>query len=117
MNFIKSYIEQFGSKFNNLIAEGNLYNDSGNKTGIGYHGDAERSKVIGMRFGKTNESMPLYFRWFNNSKPISEPIQIKLNNGDIYIMSEKTTGYDWKKRSIYTLRHSVGADKYIKLPK
>ena len=32
-------------------------------------------------------------------------------------MSEKTTGFDWKKRSIYTLTHSVGAEKYTKLSK
>lgn len=33
----------------------------------------------------------------------------------MYIMSEKATGYDWKKRSIYTLRHAAGCKKYLKL--
>ena len=31
----------------------------------------------------------------------------------MYIMSEKTTGYDWKKRNIKTLRLAAG-DKYTK---
>lgn len=32
-------------------------------------------------------------------------------------MSEKTTGNDWKKKSLYTLRHSAGAEKYTNLNK
>ena len=36
-----------------------------------------------------------------------------LNNGDMYIMSEKTSGFDWRKRSIKTLRHAAG-EKYVK---
>ena len=60
--------------------------------------------------------MCLCFNWFKDCKPIGKLFKINLNSGDIYIMSEKTTGYDWKKRNIYTLRHSAGAEKYIKLP-
>ena len=29
-------------------------------------------------------------------------------------MSEKATGYDWKYRSKYTLRHCAGCNKYTK---
>ena len=32
-------------------------------------------------------------------------------------MSEKAVGNDWKKKSIYTLRHAAGIDKYISLKK
>jgi len=35
-----------------------------------------------------------------------------LEDGDMYIMSEKASGFDWKKRSIYTLRHAAG-EKYV----
>ena len=74
--------------------------------------DAERKKVIGLRLGET---MPLYFNWFKNCTSIGKMFSVQINSGDIYIMSKKTTGYDWKKRSIYTLKHSAGADKYTKL--
>ena len=97
----------------NLECEGNRYNDI-NKNGIGWHGDAERKKVIGLRLGK---SMKLCFNWFKNSKSVGKKFETILNSGDLYIMTEKTSGYDWKRRSIYTLRHSAGADKYTKLTK
>ena len=37
--------------------------------------------------------------WFINGKPCGEPIDIGLNDGDLYIMSEKAVGSDWKKES------------------
>ena len=96
----------------NLECEGNKYQNI-SKNGIGWHGDAERKKVIALRLG---ESMPICFNWFKQSKPLGKTYTAQINSGDVYIMSEKTTGYDWKKRSLYTLRHSAGADKYTKLP-
>ena len=96
----------------NLECEGNKYTNI-HKNGIGWHGDAERKKVIALRLG---ESMPICFNWFKNSKPLGNIFTSRINSGDVYIMSEKTTGHDWRKRLIYTLRHSAGADKYIKLP-
>ena len=35
----------------------------------------------------------------------------------MYIMSEKAVGTDWKKKNIYTLRHSAGLDntKFTKI--
>jgi hypothetical protein len=46
-------------------------------------------------------------------------VSIILNPGDIYCMSEKTVGTDWKanlqqgwKNNRYTLRHAAGAPKY-----
>ena len=40
-----------------------------------------------------------YYQWYANGKRIGDRIKLKLNNGDCYIMSEKATGFDWKKRS------------------
>ena len=39
-----------------------------------------------------------------------------INHGDIYVMSEKATGYDWKKRNRLTVRHAAGCEKYLKVP-
>jgi hypothetical protein len=30
-------------------------------------------------------------------------------------MSEKATGYDWKRRSLYRLVHAAGGSKYIEI--
>ena len=102
--------EILGDKGNNLICEGNRYYDI-NKCGIGWHGDSERKKVIGLRLGNT---IPLKFRWYLKSETLGNCLTINLNDGDMYIMSEKTTGFDWKKRNIYTLRHCAGSEKHTK---
>ena len=94
-----------------LVAEGNLYYDV-SKCGIEYHGDAERRKVIGLRLGT---SIPLVYSWFLNSKPVGVPVNITLNSGDMYIMSNKAVGYDWKERSKMTLRHAAGSNECISL--
>lgn len=96
-------------KCDGLVAEGNYYHDISN-CGIGYHGDSERKKVIGIRLGET---LPLDFQWFLNSNSIGQAMRFELSHGDIYIMSEKTVGSDWKNRSILTLRHAAGAPKYV----
>jgi hypothetical protein len=56
--------------------------------------------------------MPLYFRWYQLSEPVGEPIELILNDGDMYIMSEKAVGFDWLKKKIATLRHSTGSSKF-----
>ena len=99
----------FGEKANNLEVEGNYYYNT-EKCGIGFHGDSERKKVIACSLG---ESRPIHWQWYQYSKPIGERIKFTLDNGDMYIMNEKTTGYDWKKRNIKTLRHAAGT-KYVK---
>ncbi len=60
---------------------------------------------------------PLRFQWFKNACPVGTNIDIELNSGDLYIMSEKAVGTDWKLRSKYTVRHAAGAKKYISLKK
>lgn len=103
----------FGDKAKDLVAEGNHYYDI-KKNGIGFHGDGERKKVIAIRLGA---SMPFHFQWFQNSKPIGSRVKLILNHGDMYIMSEKAVGFDWKKRKIPTLRHAAGSEKYLIIKK
>jgi hypothetical protein len=93
-----------------LKGESNIYYDP-SKCGIGYHGDGERKKVFAARFGEADK-VPLYFQWFQQSKPIGERIHIQLNDGDMYAMSEKAVGFDWLKKKAPTLRHAAGCDKY-----
>lgn len=101
-----------GEKAEKLYAEGNYYYDihpeMKGTCGIGWHGDAERKIVIGMRFGP---SFPIEFQWYQNSKFTGKRLHIELNHGDFYVMSEKTTGNDWRKKKIYTLRHAAGNKK------
>lgn len=99
----------FGEEASNLEVEGNLYYNV-KKCGIGFHGDSERKKVIACSLG---ESRPIHWQWYFKSQPIGERIKFTINNGDMYIMSEKTSGYDWKKRNLKTLRHAAG-EKYVK---
>ncbi len=96
-----------GKDVEKLYAESNLYTDVRKKAvGIGFHGDTERSVVVGVRLGKAQQ--PLRFLWYQKSKVISKEHVIKLNHGDIYAMSWKATGHDWKRSSLKTLRHGVG---------
>jgi len=95
----------FGEPCRELFAEGNYYYDI-SKCYIGFHGDSERKKVVGIRLGS---GFPLHYRWFNRGSPRPTIQTINLNSGDIYIMSEKATGNDWKHRSIHnTVRHAAG---------
>jgi hypothetical protein len=98
-----------GKKGKELNAEGNKYYDV-KKCGIGFHGDLERKIVVAFRLGDT---MPLCYAWFLRNEPISAPVTINIEHGDMYIMSEKAVGTDWKKSSIPTLRHAAGCEKYI----
>ena len=107
--------EVLGEKCSNLICEGNRYFDL-KKCGIGWHGDAERRKVVAFRVGET---MDLRFKWFIRFKSFGKTLKLSLNSGDMYFMSEKAVGWDWKKSSIPTVRHSAGKpdSKYVKLKK
>ena len=98
----------FGPKANDLELEGNLYYNI-KKCGIGFHGDGERKKVIACSLGK---SRPIVWQYYYKYNPIGEKIQVLLEDGDMYIMSEKASGFDWKKKNIYTIRHAAG-EKYV----
>lgn len=103
------------SKVEINVVEGNRYYDL-KKTGIGFHGDTERVVVICLTIGGGG-GYPMRWQWFKDGKPIGNSINMKLNDGDVYIMSEKAVGTDWKMRSKYTLRHAAGAEKYRSLKK
>ncbi len=107
-NLIRQSLKHLIPSAENLQGEANYYYAI-NSCGISAHGDGERLKVIGVRIGA---SLPLYFHWFQNSESIGTKIGIPLHHGDIYIMSEKTTGNDWKLKKKPTLRHATGAAKY-----
>jgi len=102
-------VNYLGEKASSLMAEGNLYYDI-SQCGIGFHGDAERKKVIALRLGA---SLPLHYQWFQQSKPIGKRVEMILNHGDIYVMSEKATGHDWKLRKVPTLRHAAGSQDFL----
>ena len=104
--------DYLGDLSENLYAEGNKYYDI-KKCGIGYHGDVERRIVIGTRLGSP---MNLSYLWFHQSKPIGEKVTIKLEHGDMYIMSDEAVGYNWKKKLTPRLRHAAGCEKYTKIP-
>ena len=108
-NFLReSLVQFFGEKARGLKCEANYYYDV-KKCGIGYHGDSERRKVVGVRLGA---SMEMHYRWYKDGQPVGEEICVPLYGGDIYIMSEKAVGTDWKKKSTYTLRHATGCEKF-----
>jgi hypothetical protein len=100
----------FGPKTQNLTAEGNYYYDV-TKCGIGFHGDAERKMVIAMRLGTP---LPLHYHWYKGSQRVGRRAAFTIHHGDMYAMSEKATGYDWKRKSIYTLRHAAGCNRFTK---
>ncbi len=93
-----------GEKGRGLYAELNYYYDI-NKCTIGYHGDTERRRVVGIRMGS---SFPLHYQWYHETNAIGPKFTFNLNSGDIYFMGEKAVGTDWKKRKIPTLRHAAG---------
>lgn len=107
---LKDFFESLMEEDAPLYCEANYYYDL-KKTYIGFHGDTERRKVIGVRFG---QSMPLFFRWFKDGHPIGPMYAFNLSHGDAYIMSDKAVGYDWKRRSIYTLRHAAGVENVLR---
>jgi len=124
---LNSVVNDITTKFNEIleasgsesrivinVVEGNRYFDR-KKTGIGFHGDTERVVVICLTIGGGGQ-YPIVWRWFHKGKIQGEPIEVFLNDGDLYIMSEKAVGTDWmRNKSGYTLRHAAGAKKYLKL--
>lgn len=100
--------QYFGEKAQDLMCEGNLYYDTA-ETGIGYHGDRERAKVIAVRLG---EPIDLCYRWYHQSKWIGRQFCITLQPGDLYVMSDKSVGRDWLVKKVPTLRHSAGCRDY-----
>lgn len=105
-NYIKNKFEEITNS--KLQGEGNYYYDT-DKTGIGFHGDSERKKIIAVKLG---EIIPFEYQWYFENEPVGERIHLQSGDGDIYMMDEIASGFNWKKRKIYTLRHAVGCKKY-----
>lgn len=103
--------EWFGEKADKLKGELNAYYNI-KICSIGFHGDAERKRVIAVRLGAM---FPLFLQWYQHSEKVGPLFEIELGHGDIYCMSEKATGHDWKKRIEPTLRHAAGSKKTLKL--
>jgi hypothetical protein len=96
-------------KCHDLLCEGNKYYDV-SKCGIGWHGDSERKKVVAFRVGA---SMRLGYQWYKESERVGEPFVATMHHGDMYIMSEKAVGWDWKRRKVLTLRHAAGCKSFM----
>lgn len=92
-----------------VVIEGNYYYDV-SKTYIGFHGDTERSKVIGLRLGAT---LPLHFQWYHRFERVGTRFSLDLYHGDFYVMSGKAVGTDWKSSSKFTLRHAAGYESVV----
>jgi hypothetical protein len=104
----RPYMTQSGGK--PLFAEGNLYYDH-SKTYIGWHGDVERSIVVGYRMGAT---FPLHFMLFGpDQQPVPGSLHtFHMSDSDAYIMSHDATGYNWRKHA-YAYRHSAGHSEVL----
>ena len=120
MTSCKSMIEVL-FRVEDTEAEGNFYYDLA-KAYIGFHGDTERKIVIAMSLCDEDVKREINWQWFQDSKPFGKRMRTYLYNGDIYAMSEKATGQDWKKRVRFvekdgittkirskSLRHAAGA--------
>ena len=99
----------FGEKTAALYSEGNYYYDPA-KCGIGFHGDSERRIVVAVRVGA---DIPLHFQWFYDRIPRGGRVELELRHGDMYAMSQKAVGTDWKRPSLPTLRHAAGAQRFL----
>ncbi len=99
-----------GPKAAGLNAEGNLYHRR--ESGIGFHGDSERRVVICLSLGG---EMTLRYCWRlpGSSAHPYPPVDIRVGHGDVYVMSEKATGHDWRLRGSTRVVHAAGAPKYI----
>ena len=100
-----------------LPCEANYYYDV-KDCGIGFHGDSDSKRVIGVRLGAR---FSLHFQWFHMGRPIGDRFQTTLDHGDLYFMSDKTVGYDWERKTgshhKYTLRHAAGGKKHTTIDK
>ncbi len=79
-----------------MKCEGNYY--YAKSCGIGYHGDTQRKVILGVRLGKT---MSLCYHWYKECSRLGERITLELEHGDLFLMTEKAAGFDWKNDRSY----------------
>jgi len=84
--------------------------------GIGFHGDSERRKSLVVRLGANSSKHPLWFRWMLRFDPVSPPVPVHLDHGDVAIACQVAVGTDWKCSSIPTIRHATGFVKHESPP-
>ena len=99
-----------GPRADGLQAEGNMYYQQG--SGIGFHGDNVRKTVICLSLG-TPSRLRYQWRLPGTSEHAHSPVDVGVGHGDLYVMSEKATGYDWRLRSRVRVVHAAGHAKYI----
>ena len=111
----KELLELLEEEDDGFVAEGNLYYDV-KKTGIGFHGDAERRKVVAGNFCDEGVVRELHYIPYYFGKRVGKRFKMELRNGDMYIMIGAAAGTEWKKRLIVTFRHAAGVagSKYLK---
>lgn len=102
--------EVFGEKAKDLNAEGNFYYEE--KSYIGYHGDTERKIVICCSLGAP-ATLRFVWREPGSNKDYKGPFSFTVSHSDLYVMSQKCSGYDYKKSSLYRLVHAAGSEKYF----
>jgi len=102
---LKKLPKYFGKKAEGLLAECNNYYDP-KECHIGWHGDGERKIVIGLRSGPVD--FPLHYQYYLQGQKQGDQVTIDLSDGDLYAMSAKAVGKDWKRKKVYTLRHAAG---------
>ena len=61
-----------GDKAKNMNCLANYYYDI-KKCGVGFHGDEESRRVVGIILGAT---IPLHFQWFFKSQPIGSRFKL-----------------------------------------
>lgn len=92
---IRTHLGELSDKAQNLFAEGNHY--YGPRSNINYHGDGERKIIICLCLGKSTK-LTYQWRFPEENAAIQQRLAatVTANHGDIYFMSEKAGGYDWK---------------------
>lgn len=95
LSMIREELGKLSPKTVGLSAEGNHY--FGPKSNINYHGDQERKIIICLCLGKSTE-LVYQCRFPEPDAAIKQRLAatLRANHGDIYFMSEKAGGYDWK---------------------
>lgn len=99
-----------GERAQGLCAEGNHYFEAA--SGIGFHGDSERKIVVCLCLGRSS-TLRYHWRLPGSSEHTLPPRDLRLHHGDVYVMSEKATGFDWRHRASVRLVHGAGSARYI----
>lgn len=99
-----------GPKAVDLKAEGNHYFEP--SSGIGFHGDSERKIVACLSLGSAS-CLRYHWRLPGSSEHTLRGVDVVVRHGDVYVMSEKATGFDWMRRSLVRVVHAAGSAKYI----